>query len=161
MWLLIAVLKIISWVIIILGLLGVFLPLLPSALLVFVGGVLLALFSGTFSWLPIIILGLFWILSQIIDILSTSWGAKKMGATKYGAYLAPIGSIFGFLIAGILGMLILSIAFAIFGEIIFGKKDLKSAAKSGFGVILGILISQILGIIIIISMIGIIIQFFI
>ncbi|MFH1749323.1 MAG: DUF456 domain-containing protein [bacterium] len=161
MWLLIIALKIFSWVLILLGVLGVFLPLLPGALLVFIGAIILALTSGTFSWFPIVILGLLWVLSQIIDILATSWGAKKMGATKYGSHLAPIGAILGFVSGGILGMVILGAVFAILGEMIFAKKNLKDAAKSGFGVVLGIFISQVLGIIIVISMIGVIIQFFV
>lgn len=155
----ILLIKILAWLLIMLGVLGVFLPLLPGAMLVFIGGIILAIVSETFSWFPVVILGLLWVLSQIIDILATSWGVKKMGATKYGTYLAPVGAIFGFFLGGILGMLVLGIVFAILGELIFAKKDIKNAAKSGLGVILGIFISQILGIIIVISMIGIIIGY--
>ncbi len=140
---------------------GVFLPILPGALLVLIGGVLLSLVSGSFSWLPVIVLGLMWVLSQTVDILATSWGVKKMGATKYGIYLAPIGAIFGFILLGILGMIVMGAVFAILAELIFAKKNIRDAAKSGLGVILGIFISQILGIILVISMIGVIIQFFV
>lgn len=153
--------KILAWVLIVLGIAGVFLPLLPGTFLILIAGIILALVSDNFAWIPIIILGLFWGISQIIDILATSWGAKKMGATKYGSILAPIGAVVGLVLGGILGMILLGIIFAIVGELIFAKKDLKQAAKSGFGVLLGIFLSQIAGIIIAIVMIGIIIKYFV
>lgn len=122
---------------IVVGLLGCILPVIPGPPLSFFGLLLLQLkeeppFTLTFM----LILGAITTIVTIIDYLLPVWGAKKFGAGKWGTWGSVIGLIAGFFIFPPLGIFILPFFGALIGELIAGKKGML-ALKASFGVFLG------------------------
>jgi hypothetical protein len=69
---------------IIVGVIGTFLPVLPGAALVF-GGMLLAAWIDDFQrigWITLTILGALTVLVFVIDIVAALLGAKRVGASR-------------------------------------------------------------------------------
>ena len=124
-----------GFLLMILGVAGSLLPVLPGPPLSYLGLLLLHFttkinFSSKFliSW------GIITILVSILDYIIPVWGTKFFGGSKYGVW----GSIAG-LLAGVFfppfGIMIGPLIGAIAGEIIAGNKE--NALKSGFGSFLG------------------------
>lgn len=91
------ILYIVSAALIVIGLLGVFLPVLPGIPLAFVGMVLAAWVGGfkEISVLVLILLGLLTAASLAIDFLASALGAKRAGASKMAIVGAGLGSLVG------------------------------------------------------------------
>lgn len=77
------------------------------------------------------------VLSVFIDNLTVMYGAKKMGAGKWGIVGAVLGAIVGLIVGNIFGVLIGPFIGAALFEVIFEKKEFKPALKAGFGTFLG------------------------
>ncbi|MFH1727850.1 MAG: DUF456 domain-containing protein [Pseudomonadota bacterium] len=129
----------------IIGLFGIIIPLIPSLPLIWLTALLYALYTG-FSKISITFIVFFGILtafSFIIDYLTTYWGTKKMGASKWGLLGAFVGMIVGFIFGNIIGIIIGPFIGVVVFELIFGK-NLDQATKAGFGTFLGWLSSTII-----------------
>lgn len=122
----------------ILGIIGCLVPVLPGPPISFIG-LLLLHFSrfGDFSNTALIILGAVTVVVTILDYVVPVWGTKKFGGSKYGTRGATVGLIIG-LFLGPLGMIIGPLIGAFVGEMIF-KDDINYAMKAGFGSLLGFL----------------------
>ncbi|MBK7628274.1 MAG: DUF456 domain-containing protein [Bacteroidales bacterium] len=122
----------------ILGIIGCLVPVLPGPPISFIG-LLLLHFSrfGDFSNTALIILGAVTVIVTILDYVVPVWGTKKFGGSKYGTRGATVGLIIG-LFLGPLGMIIGPLIGAFVGEMIF-KDDINYAMKAGFGSLLGFL----------------------
>jgi len=120
------------------GLIGCLVPVLPGPPLSYLGLILLH-FSrfGEFNKTTLIILALVTIAVTIADYLVPVWGTRKFGGSKYGMRGATIGLIIG-LFLGPVGIIIGPFAGAFVGEMIF-KDDIKYALKAGLGSLLGFL----------------------
>ena len=82
---------------IVIGVIGTFLPVLPGAALVF-GGMLLAAWIDGFQrvgWITLVILGVLTALVFGVDIVSGFLGAKRVGASKLAIVGAAIGTVVG------------------------------------------------------------------
>jgi len=132
---------IISSIFIIAGIIGMFLPSIPSIPLVFLGILIYAISTGfsTISITSIIFLLLLTILSIIFSYLLTIYGSKYFGATRYGIIGGVIGVVIGLLFSpfGLISILICPPLGTIIGEIIGGNHYRKSI-KSGLGTLIGI-----------------------
>ncbi len=122
----------------ILGIIGCLVPVLPGPPISFIG-ILLLHFSrfGDFSDTVLIVLGAVTVVVTILDYIVPVWGTKKFGGSKYGTRGATVGLIIG-LFLGPLGMIIGPLIGAFVGEMIF-KDDINYAMKAGFGSLLGFL----------------------
>lgn len=132
------ILLIIGITLIIIGIVGCLVPVLPGPPLSYIG--LLALhFSrfATFSQSLLIVLAVITIVVTILDYIVPVWGTKKFGGSKYGTRGATIGLIIG-LFFGPFGIILGPFVGAFIGEIIF-KDDVNYALKAGFGSLLGFL----------------------
>ncbi len=132
-----------SWILvgtlIILGLVGTALPVIPGPLLIFLGAVAHRLFihaDNSIGLAGFIILTILLLITFVIDFLSGMVGAKYFGASRWGLVGALIGGILG-IFFGIPGLIVGPIVGAVGGEIIFAKKKFSDASKSGWGTILG------------------------
>jgi len=122
----------------IVGIAGCLLPVLPGPPLSFLGIVLLHLtrFADVSKNL-LIILGAVAIIVTIIDYVVPIWGTRHFGGSKYGMRGATVGLIIG-LFLGPAGIIIGPFVGAVVGELIF-RDDIKYALKAGFGSLLGFL----------------------
>jgi uncharacterized protein YqgC (DUF456 family) len=137
-------LLILSIILMIAGILGCFLPVLPGPSLNFIG-LILAHLSGfaEFGIWTLAILGCATILVQILDYVVPAWGTKRFGGSKFGSWGSIIGLIIGafFISVGPLGLVgIIGGPFlgAYIGEMI-GRKNNQSALKAAFGSFIGFL----------------------
>ncbi|HEY3901906.1 MAG TPA: DUF456 family protein [Chthoniobacter sp.] len=122
----------------IVGLIGTIIPLLPGTTIIFAAAVVHRLVLGpehSVGWWTLGGLLVLTIISHGLDFFSGSIGAKKFGATKWGLWGGLIGTIagmfffpWGFLLGPVLGVLA--------GELI-GGKQLILAGRSTWGTVLG------------------------
>ncbi len=150
---------IISLLIMLGGLAGIVLPIIPSTPLIWVGVLIYAVCDGfeSISWSLVLIFGVLAILSVVLDYFGGVIGAKKYGATRWGLIGFVIGGIVGFFTGGIVGLVFGPFFGAVLSELIFGK-DLTSAFKSGVGTLVGFLGGVIVKLVIGVVIIGIFIS---
>lgn len=136
-----SLIQLVSIVLLIVGILGTILPVLPGLLLSLCG--LLIYKFGTDAPLPMIYIWIFVILTAISVVLNYVIPAKttrKYGGTRWGSIGSVVGTIagmflipvpFGFLIGMFLGVFI--------GELLHDASDKKKAWNSTKGALIGFL----------------------
>ena len=120
------------------GLIGTVLPAMPGAIIILAAAVMHQIMLGTeksLGWWNIAALGLLTLLSSALEFAAGYFGAKRFGATKWGAFGAMVGAIAG-LFFSLPGLIIGPIVGAIVGELLAGK-HLVSAGRAGWGTLLG------------------------
>jgi uncharacterized protein YqgC (DUF456 family) len=130
-------------VLVIAGILGLALPALPGAPLLFLG-LVVAAWAEDFQYVGtggLIVLGMLAVLTYLADIAAGVFGAKKFGASKQAMIGAGIGAIVGIFFAP-LGILLGPFLGALIGELIQQKK-LHTAGLSGIGATVGLLLGAI------------------
>lgn len=131
-------LLIFSSVVMIVGLIGCILPILPGPPISFVGMLMLHFSSyGNFSTKNLVFFGILAIVVTILDYIIPIWGTKKFGGSKRGQWGATFGLIIG-LFLGPIGLIAGPFAGAFLGEI-SGGRDTNAALKSAIGSFLGFL----------------------
>jgi uncharacterized protein YqgC (DUF456 family) len=153
---------IIALLIMIVGLLGVILPVIPGIVIIFVSTLLYGSLTGfeTISVRLIVVFGVLTALTYLLDYLATAFGVKKMGGSFAGASGAVIGMILGFLIPGV-GLFGFVIG-AFIGAFIFELmvvKETRIALKAGLGSFLGFLLGGFIKFVIGSIMIGVFIYY--
>ena len=132
------ILLILGIVLLIIGIIGCLVPVLPGPPFSFIGLILLHLTRfGHFSNGTLIILGSIAFESTILDYIVPVWGTKRFGGSKYGTRGAAVGLIIG-LFLGPPGIILGPLVGAFVGEMIF-KDDINYALKAGFGSLIGFL----------------------
>ena len=120
------------------GLIGTLLPVVPGAIIILAAAVLHQIMLGSeksVGWWNIAALVLLTLLSYALEFAGGYFGAKRFGATKWGAFGAMIGAIVG-LFYPFPGLIVGPVVGAIAGELIAGKR-LVSAGRAGWGTLLG------------------------
>lgn len=126
-------------ILVFLGILGGFLPVLPGPPLGFAGLLLLHFTSlAEFSVTFLVVMGVIVLLVSILDYLVPILGAKRFGGSRLGVVGCVVGLLLGIFIFPPFGIIIGPFLGAIIGELINGD-DLNKAVKSGFGSFLGYL----------------------
>jgi uncharacterized protein YqgC (DUF456 family) len=125
------------------GVAGVVVPILPGTTLILIAVVLHKIFLPTdLSWLAIAFITLFWLLSIIADVAGVIVGTKWFGGSKWGMAGASGGALVGVFIS--LPALLLGTIFgAIAAEKLLAKKTDREALKAGFGAATGFVISTV------------------
>ena len=132
------VLLILGIIMIMIGIIGCLVPVLPGPPISYLGLILLHVTKfGQFSNTELIALAAVTIIVTILDYIVPIWGTRKFGGSKYGMRGATVGLIIG-LFLGPVGIIVGPLFGAIVGELIF-KDDMKYALKAGFGSLLGFL----------------------
>ena len=125
-------------ILIVLGIIGCLVPVLPGPPLSYLGLILLHVSRfGQFTSTVLITLAVVTVIVTVLDYIVPIWGTKRFGGSKYGTRGATVGLIIG-LFLGPAGIIIGPLIGAIVGELIF-KDDVKYALKAGFGSLLGFL----------------------
>lgn len=120
------------------GLIGTVLPILPGTAIILAGAVIHQIMLGTeksLGWWNIGALVLLTLLSYAVELAGGYFGAKRFGATRWGAFGALVGAMVG-IFFGIIGLLVGPVIGAISGEFFAGKR-MVAAGKAGWGTLLG------------------------
>lgn len=150
------ILYIISAGLILIGLLGVFLPVLPGIPLAF-AGMVLAAWAGDFkeiSFITLVLLALLTLASVAIDFLASALGAKRAGASTLAIVGAAIGSVLGLFFFSLPGMIIGPFVGVMAVETAKGK-SVREASKIGFATWIGMAVGVALKIGLAFAMLGI------
>jgi uncharacterized protein YqgC (DUF456 family) len=150
------ILYIVSAGLILIGLLGVFLPVLPGIPLAF-AGMVLAAWAGDFkeiSFITLLLLGLLTLASVAIDFLASALGAKRAGASKLAIFGAAIGSVLGLFLFSLPGMIIGPFVGVMAVETAKGK-SVREASKIGFATWIGMAVGVALKVGLAFAMLGI------
>jgi uncharacterized protein YqgC (DUF456 family) len=140
---------------IVLGVIGTFVPVLPGLPVATIGFVMMA-YLGNFtrvsvgSTIAIVVIG---VTATLIDMVGSVLGAKKAGASPASLIGATIGTVLG-IFSGLVGLLFFPFIGAFIGEAM-ATQDLVKAGKVGVATWLGMLVSAILKIVAIMAMLGI------
>jgi len=134
-------LLILSAMLIISGIIGSFIPILPGPLTSWFGLFSLNLISTVeIDKTLLIITFIIALIIFVLDSLIPIYGSKYFGATKYGILGALIGLLIGIITPIPFGIIIGPILGALIGELLFNN-DLKKSIKSSIGVLIGFLAS--------------------
>src|SRR5512139_2952041 len=128
---------------VIVGLAGTVLPVLPGVAFVF-AGLLLAAWADGFARvgaITITILGLLTALAVAADFAASALGAKKLGASPRGILGATIGAVVG-IFFGLPGLVLGPFVGAVAGEL-SARRELLHAGRAGLGTWLGIVLGSV------------------
>ncbi len=120
------------------GLIGTLLPVVPGAIIILAAAVIHQIMLGSeksLGWWNIGAVVLLTLLSYALEFAGGYFGAKRFGATKWGAFGAVSGAIAG-LFFPFPGLIVGPVVGAIAGELVAGKR-LVSAGRAGWGTLLG------------------------
>lgn len=139
------------------GLVGCVLPILPGHLIILIAAVAHRLMLGRegsgVEWWTFVVLALLLAASQAFEFFSGAAGAKWFGGTRWGSAGALLGGVVGmfFMPFGLLlGPLIGALAF----ELWFAKKEIKPATVSGVGSLVGTVAGLVVKLAVGVAMIG-------
>jgi uncharacterized protein len=120
------------------GLVGTVVPLLPGTTIILAAAVLHHFTSGSgqsVGWWTLSALAVLTLLSFALELVSGSMGAKYFGATRWGAIGGILGGIVG-LFFGVIGIFAGPLIGVLTGELL-GGKGILPAGKSTWGTLLG------------------------
>ena len=146
---------IVAAVLVVAGIIGTGVPVIPGPVLVFAGLLMAAWVDGfeKVGWVPLTVLGILTALSFVADIVATGAGAKKAGASKQAVIGATIGAIVGIFL-GIIGIFVGPFAGAAAGELL-ANRDLVRAGKVGYGALFGLVLGAAMKIALALAMVGV------
>jgi hypothetical protein len=140
---------------IVLGLAGTVLPLLPGTLLVW-GGILLGAWIDDFARVgttTLVVVSVLAVLAWALDYVAGLMGAQKVGASKQALLGAAVGTVVG-LFMGLVGVLFMPLVGAAIGEYV-ARKDQIRAVKVGVATWIGIMVGLIAKVVLAFIMVGI------
>ncbi len=149
----------IAGILIVVGLVGIVLPALPSLPLIF-GGMLLAAWAGGFARVGVgmmVALGLLTAFSMGMDFWAAAIGARRVGASRLAVIGALVGTVGGLLL-GPVGLLVGPFAGALIGELIHGRSldaaQLGKATRIGIGTTVAMVLGVALKLMLAFAMLG-------
>ena len=148
-------------ILIVVGVAGTVLPVLPGVPLVF-AGMLIAAWSDGFQHVGVwtlVGLGVLTVIAVAVDFLAGLAGAKRVGASRLALIGAAVGTLIG-IFFGIPGLLLGPFLGALIGEL-FAGGTLKRAADVGVGAWIGFLVGAVLKLGVCFAMLGIFVVSFI
>jgi uncharacterized protein YqgC (DUF456 family) len=140
-------LEVATWVLtltlMLIGVIGVILPIIPGTTLILVAAVIHKLIlPDDLSWVAIGFIALFWVLSIVADIGGVLLGTHWFGGSKWGMAGASGGALVGVFFS-LPALLLGTILGAIAAEKLVAKKTDQQALRSGFGAATGFVISTV------------------
>jgi uncharacterized protein YqgC (DUF456 family) len=140
---------------VVIGMAGTLLPVLPGVPFVF-GGLLLAAWADGFQrvgTITLVILGFLTALAVAADFVASAFGAKKMGASPRAVLGATIGAVVG-IFFGLPGLVLGPFVGAVAGEL-SANRELLHAGKAGLGTWLGLLLGSVVKLTLAFLMLGV------
>jgi uncharacterized protein YqgC (DUF456 family) len=136
------------------GVVGTVVPVLPGTLLVF-GGLFIAAWAQDFARVGLVglsIIGALMLLSFAVDFVASVMGAKRVGASPRALFGAALGGLVG-LFLGIPGLILGPFVGAFLGEL-WARGGFAQAGKVGVGTWLGLVFAAIAKVVIAFLMIA-------
>jgi uncharacterized protein len=146
---------VLSGVLIVAGLAGTVLPVLPGTLLV-LAGIVLGAWIDDFTrvgWVTVAAVSVLALLAWLLDYAAGLLGAKKAGASRQAIVGAAIGTVAG-IFMGLVGVLFMPLVGAAIGEYL-AQKNHQRAMQVGVATWLGILAGLVAKVVLAFMMIGI------
>lgn len=139
---------IIGGFLIIVGLIGCILPIIPGPPIAYLALLIGFIFGKPryYSLTFILAMAGVVIIVTVMDYIFPSLVSKKYGASKYGSWGAILGLVVGLIFFPPYGIFIGTFLGAIIGEFIF-RPDVRKSLKAGLGVVIGILLGTFLKIV--------------
>jgi uncharacterized protein YqgC (DUF456 family) len=137
------------------GLIGLFLPVLPGAPLIF-AGLVIAAWAEDFHYAglwTVVLLAIITLLTLGVDFWATIFGAKKFGASKRAVIGALIGLVIGIFL-GFPGIIFGPFIGAVVGEL-SAQKNFKQATRAGVGATIGLVLGAAIKLALALTMIGV------
>jgi uncharacterized protein YqgC (DUF456 family) len=144
-------------VLIVIGVLGLLLPALPGAPLIFLGA-LLAAWAEDFvyiGWGSLMALGVLSVLAVVVDFVANAFGVKRFGASGRAVTGATLGAIVG-IFFGPIGVLVGPFIGAALGELSV-RRNVAAAGRAGVGAALGFALGAAAKLAIAFAMVGVIV----
>ena len=140
---------------IVLGLAGTVLPVVPGTVLVW-GGIVLGAWIDDFTRVgttTVVVVSVLAVLAWGLDYVAGLMGAQKAGASKQALLGAGLGTVAG-LFMGLVGVLFMPLVGAAVGEYL-ARKDQARAVKVGVSTWIGIMVGLIAKVVLAFIMVGI------
>ena len=153
MWITLSI--VLCFILLIIGSLGVVLPVLPGIPLAWLGLFIYALATGfeKISVAAVVIFFILMVISMVLDFIAPLLGAKKYRASKLGILGTFIGSFVGIFVLGFWGIILGPLVGAIAGELL-ARGNLKQALESGVGTMVGCVFGSLFKLVLILIMAG-------
>jgi uncharacterized protein YqgC (DUF456 family) len=137
------------------GLVGVLVPLLPGTALILAGAVVYKLMlPQNLPWLMLGVIAVIWLLSVVADFGGVMLGTRWFGGSKWGMAGASGGAFVGMFFS--LPALLLGAIFgAMTAEKFLAKKDGRASLKAGMGAATGFVISTVARLACAVAMVGV------
>jgi len=137
------------------GLIGVFVPIIPGIPLAWLGLFIYAIGTGfdRISLLVVVILFILMVIISVMDFLAPMWGAQKYKASKFGILGAFLGLIAGVITFNLWGIIFGPFIGAFSFEVI-ARRRLKGAFNAAVGTFIGFIAGTLIKIIFISIMSG-------
>lgn len=147
-------LTLLAIVLMLLGSVGTFLPVLPGVSVVFLGMLILAWQEHfqTISFTMVVVLGVLALLSFLVDFVLAFYTTKKAGASKYALWGLAVGSLLGLVMGGI-GIFVGAIVGALLGEYAFNR-NFQRATTAGLSAGLGFVLAFVVKLVLLLLMFG-------
>lgn len=146
---------VVSAALILVGLAGTVLPVLPGTVLVW-AGILLGAWIDDFTRVgmaSVVVISVLAVLAWVLDYVAGLMGAKKAGASKLALLGAALGTVLG-LFMGLVGVFFMPLVGAAVGEYL-AQKDQMRAVKVGVATWVGIMLGLIAKVVLAFIMVGI------
>lgn len=147
----------VSLILMFLGLCGAIFPVLPDSLLILAGAFLhhfTVRGPHAVGWWTLGILTALCIVAHVVDFVAGAVGARRFGASRWGAFGGLVGGIVGLFFFP-LGLFLGPVVGALCAEMIFAGKSLQPALRSGWGTLIGTTAGMVGKIIIDVGMVGV------
>jgi uncharacterized protein len=133
--------KLVAWMGVIVGVLGVFIPVVPGTILIFASALLWAWADGfhAIGWVPLTALLGLTVVAEGAHHLMVSLGARRAGATWKGVAASAAGAVVGLVFFSLPGALIGAVGALLAVDYRQHRGDLGAASKLTLGVLLGYL----------------------
>jgi hypothetical protein len=141
-------------ILMVVGLAGIVLPVLPGTVLIF-GAILLGAWIDDFARISTWTVGvaaLLTVISLVCDYVAAALGAKRVGASRQAVIGAVIGTLLG-IFTGLWGLIFMPLVGAAIGEYMV-LRDLQRAGQVGVATWVGLLLGTAVKIAIAFTMLG-------
>ena len=138
------VVLVLTFLLMLVGLIGTVLPVIPGTILIFAGALLYALADRfqVVGWPTLVVLGVLTAVATTADLWASSVGAKIGGASGWSVVAGLLGGLVGLVVFSLPGAIIGAIAGVLLTEIV-RVRDWRQALKAGSGWLVGWILSTV------------------